>query len=161
MKKETLDLKITDRSMLFNPYILGPHVELRKEIFEAVDRFARPIGGGTSLTVAIHGADLGEGMQDKVREAFREHYEDELKAARKLLIRWRLEVAVMAIGGAVGLVGWFSLARMYSNNVFLELISTIGTFCIWKIGDLLLNRNDFRLIVDKLTMERDAVIEFY
>lgn len=161
MKEETLDIKIKERDMLFDPYVLGPHVELRSEIFAVVDRYVKPLGGGTKLNVNIYGADIGEAAQEKVREAFREHYEDELRAAKKSLTRWRLEVAILAIGGAMGLVGWFSLASVYHDNLFLELMSIVGTFCVWKIGDLLLNRNDFRLAVDKLRMERDAVIEFY
>ena len=161
MKEETLDIKIKERDMLFDPYVLGPHVELRSEIFSVVDRFVKQLGGREKLNVNIYGADIGEALQEKVREAFREHYEDELRAAKKSLFRWRLEVAIMAAGGAMGLVGWFSLASVYNDNLFLELMSIVGTFCIWKIGDLLLNRNDFRIAVDKLRMERDAVIEFY
>lgn len=161
MREETLDIKIKERDMLFDPYVLGPHVELRSEIFSVVDRFVKPLGGREKLNVNFYGADIGEALQEKVREAFREHYEDELRAAKKSLFRWRLEVAILATGGAMGLVGWFSLASVYNDNLFLELMSIVGTFCVWKIGDLLLNRNDFRIAVDKLRMERDAVIEFY
>ena len=73
-----------EKNELMNRRIVAPHSELNPEIYADVDSIVskNPV---EDLSISIYTAPVSEALQNKIREIFREHYDDEYNAVRKEL----------------------------------------------------------------------------
>ena len=71
-----------EKNELMNKRIVAPHSELNPEIYADVDSIVsrNPV---EDLSISIYTAPVSEALQNKIREIFREHYDDEYNTVRK------------------------------------------------------------------------------
>lgn len=129
-KAMKLTLKIRGDEM-FDPMVIAPHNEINERIFAQIDRFTRRGKLSSNLSIAIYTDIALPVIQEKFRELFVEHYEDDLKTARDALRTRYLLIIVFILLSITNIAFWYRLREKVMLNVF----QNIWAFMLWKIGD--------------------------
>ena len=135
MKPDMLDLKLTDIHQWFNPFEIGPKLELNKDISSVVNRFletsreARPL----EITVRCPGK-VSEPMQATMQEVFQMYYEDEQRHVNSYLERRYIRVMALVILSIVLVSVWINFSPSNDEGVTWTILSNFAGFSLWQIG---------------------------
>lgn len=158
----TLDLRISGKGELFDPLVMGPHLELNQGILRAVDRFLETEREIAPLTLCIHSQeDISLPLQATMFEVFIAHYEDEQQRIEKFLEgRGKRSFVLMAIS--------FTALRVIALKVFKydkgelwQVIGNLAAFSLWQVGSTFFESSEAteELMRKKIAMEAD--IKFF
>ena len=157
--EDELTLHLT-KEELFDRHVLLPHAELNDIVYKAVDQFTDRYSGD-HLTVTIFSDAVSESMQHTFREVYFSHYEDEYRKVTIYLYRRYSRVILLLLASVVAYYAaglW--TARTGHTSYLLNVISNIGVFCIWEIGNTHFARQKATEQRKKILRARDAEIVF-
>ena len=146
------------KSEMFDPIVVAPHNELNQDLYNAVRRYVDKYMDD-ELSITIY-TDTSAPIEEKFREIFKEHYEDEFKAVKRRLRRNYLRIVLLTALSVTILTMWMFMERKFANNVALVMLGNFGAYYVWEIGntnfDMIQNRGDYQ----KLRQIMSAKIEF-
>ncbi len=145
---------------LFDRHVLLPHAELNDVVYKAVDQFTDRYSGDR-LTVTIFSDAISESMQHTFREVYLSHYEDEYRKVTLYMYRRYNRVILLLLFSVVAYYAadlWTELTG--HTSYLLNVISNIGVFCIWEIGNTHFTRQEATEQRKKIIRARDAEIVF-
>ena len=150
-----LDLRISDRSQLFHPLVIGPHLEIHPEITEAVDRFLRSGKTPAPLILNIHCSTvISRQLQDTAIESFQDHYRDEQRRLGGILEkRTRRSMILFCISMSIMFV-WVRYNDFVGDSAVWTILGNMGGFFLWEIGN-----THLRHIEDHAEFERTILAE--
>lgn len=158
MRKKTvrLTLKISAADM-FDDMIVAPHNEINDRIFDNIDRFTRRGHFTGDLSIAIYTDSVSPIIQEKFRELFLEHYEDDLKEARAALIMRLMLLFLFIVLSVVNIALWEHL----KGRLLLSVFQNIWAFMLWKIGDTFIDGVQKWRNYRRIELIKQAEIRFY
>lgn len=153
----TLHLK---KEELFDRHVLLPHAELNDIVYKAVDQFTDRYSGDR-LTLTIFSDAVTESMQHTFREVYLSHYEDEYRKVTLYLYRRYNRVILLLISSLIAYYAvTFLNTQVGQASYLLNVISNIGVFCIWEMGNTHFTRQEASVERKKIIRARDAEIVF-
>ena len=158
---DVLDLRVASAAGLFNPIVLGPHLELNATLTDAVDRFLSTADRAAPLVVCIHSAEpVSLPLQETMREVFQSHYEDEERRVGHYLTS-RFSRGIFLVLVSLGaLTVWERYMRQYSSSTLWQVLGNFAAFSLWQIGTTYFERSEaLRELMQKL-IARNAEIRF-
>ena len=129
-KPQKLTLKIRSEDM-FDPMVITPHSEINGGIFARIDRFSTHAGIDSDFSIAIYTDTTLPIIQEKFRELFIEHYEDDLRTVKKKLGARYMMIFLFILLSTANIVLWNHLR----GRVMLNVFQNVWAFMLWKIGD--------------------------
>ena len=157
--EEELTLHLT-KEELFDRHVLLPHAELNDIVYKAVDQFTDRYSGD-HMTLTIFSDAVSESMQHTFREVYLSHYEDEYRKVTLYLYRRYNRVILLLISSLIAYYAvTFLNTQMGHTSYLLNVISNIGVFCIWEIGNTHFTRQEATEERKKIIRARDAEIIF-
>ncbi|MBR0219146.1 MAG: hypothetical protein IJQ33_08095 [Clostridia bacterium] len=157
--EEELTLHLT-KEELFDRHVLLPHAELNDIVYKAVDQFTDRYSGD-HMTLTIFSDAVSESMQHTFREVYLSHYEDEYRKVTLYLYRRYNRVILLLISSLIAYYAvTFLNTQMGHTSYLLNVISNIGVFCIWEIGNTHFTRQEATEERKKIIRARDAEIVF-
>lgn len=157
--EEELTLHLT-KEELFDRHVLLPHAELNDIVYKAVDQFTDRYSGD-HMTLTIFSDAVSESMQHTFREVYLSHYEDEYRKVTLYLYRRYNRVILLLIAS---LIAYYAVplwtTQTGHTSYLLNVISNIGVFCIWEMGNTHFARRDAAEQRKKIIRARDAEIVF-
>ena len=156
-----LDLRVAERKQLFNPLVMGPHLEINEEILKAIDHFLEIATEYAPLTLSIHSAEpITQPVQQVVREAIQMHYKDEERKVRRY-IQYRFSQSVWMIVISVGAFRFLTFwSHRASDTVPWEILSSFAAFGLWKVGDILFEHSDSVIRLARVLIAQRVDIRF-
>ena len=118
---------------LYDPLCTDRFRQLNGDIFEYVERCAKPMPVFVPLKVVMFGVD--EEDRKTVPELFKLHYRIELQDD---IWNQRLNLTKMIVMGAIGvaaIMAFLYFALRQDDNLFLELLSVVGSFSLWEVAN--------------------------
>lgn len=159
-----IDINLYDGLALYDPLSMGRQLELSQELYDFIERKAYILPAQLPLKLRFHGGGLSAEEQERIRRLLIEHYTVSLhdKMWDKRINRRKL-VGMTAVG-LLFLSMYFYFALKREDELFLEVLSVIGSFALWEAADcLMLERRDInteiRNIAQHLTQEVVFVIQ--
>lgn len=153
-----IDINLYDGLALYDPLSMGRQLELSQELYDFIERKAYILPAQLPLKLRFHGGGLNADEQERIRRLLTEHYTVSLhdKMWDKRINRRKL-VGMTAVG-LLFLSMYFYFALKREDELFLEVLSVIGSFALWEAADcLMLERRDInteiRNIAQHLTQE--------
>lgn len=139
-----IDVDLTDAE-LYAPMSRGRLRRLNDEIFEHIEYTANLLPSLVPLRVVFYGVEPDSQEQARVRELYVRHYrvamQDKLRDRR----RNTGKMIYMILVGVVFLAIYLILALNSEDNIFLEILSIIGSFSLWEAANcFLLERRDIQ-----------------
>ena len=157
-QKKPLKLTLKIRSdEMFDPMIIAPHNEINDSVFAHIDRFTQRTKLGSSLSIAIYTDNTSPIIQEKFRELFVEHYDDDLKTARNSLNTRYILTFLFILLSAINIAFWNHLR----GKVMLNLFQNIWAFMLWKIGDTFIDGVNKWRNYKRIESIKRAEIHFY
>ena len=104
-KNSELVLKLK-KDELFDPMVLLPHNEINAAVNEAVERFAESQDAGEDMLITIFINGTRSLVQDKLRESFIEHYEDEYRRLGRHIRSYLVKVLVLVLISGPAIFAW-------------------------------------------------------
>ena len=156
-----LDLRVHGADGLFNPIVLGPHLELDSGLTDAVDRYLATAGTPMPLSVTLHCAEkVSLPIQGTMREVFRSHYEDEERRVKRYLSgRYSRGIFLLLISiGA--LTVWERFMRQYSSSTLWQVLGNFAAFSLWQIGNTYFERSEAIRELTQILIAKNAEIQF-
>ena len=157
--EDELTLHLT-KEELFDRHVLLPHAELNASVYKAVDQFTDRYSGD-HMTLTIFSDAVSESMQETFREVYLSHYEDEYRKVTLYLYRRYNRVILLLISS---LIAYYAVSlldvQMGHTSYLMNVISNIGVFCIWEIGNTHFTRREATEERKKIIRARDAEIVF-
>ena len=157
-KHQELNIKI-DRDELMDPYILTPHNELNSAIYTSVKTFLEK-QKPQSMTLCIHTQKFGEIMQEKVREIYREHYQDVLKDEQRKMNRVYFSAVILTALALFLLSLQLRLLNTGSDNLTSVVTGSLGAYFLWKMGDIVFRWIEIRRTQRLINTALNAEITF-
>ncbi len=152
---QELNLKI-DRDELMDPYILTPHNELNEAIYSSVKTFVEK-GKPKTMSLCIHTQKFGEIMQEKVREIYREHYNDVLRQIGQEMNRVYFSAVVLMV---LALFLMTLQLRLNDEALMTVVAGSLGAYFLWKMGDIVFQWMEIREKQKRITTALNAEIAF-
>ncbi len=133
--REELELVLRlDKSELFDSHVLLPHSRVSKTVYETVNQFVERYKGSV-MSLVIFSEEIIPEVQNVFCEAYRSHYEAELRKVNRFLHRRYLRVILLLVASAAAYwCSGFLRGRLGSGNFFLDFITNLSVFCMWEIG---------------------------
>ena len=126
-----LKLKIEE---LFDPYILLPHAELNKNVYNSVDIFVEKYKCD-AMTVQIFTEPLNPLIQDTFREVYASHYKEELlKTDRYLKRHHNRALTMLAVSLTALMLGTLVTHFFPAESIISYILLNISAFCLWEVG---------------------------
>ena len=149
-----------EKNELMNRRIVAPHSELNPEIYSDVDSIVsrNPV---ESLSISIYTAPVSEALQNKIREIFREHYDDEYNAVRKELQKVYFHMGLFAVLTLIVFAVILNVTRIYGELALLVVFGYLCSSLVDHTVDAVLTWKDKRIILEKLARTRSAEILFF
>lgn len=146
---QTLDLRVPEASQLFDPLIVGPHLEINTDIADAVERFVVSMKEMAPLDLCIYcGGSISHAMQETAIEAFREHFSDEERRLIRVLHSRNRRSMILFIIAMTIMFTWTPLNNSIGSSVIWTVLGNMGGFFLWEIGN-----THFRHVEDYLELE--------
>lgn len=130
-----IDVVLPSETELFDPMAPAEYGKLNPEIYNYIDEQAYFVPSEYNITVRFSGRKLSAQQQKQVDAAIHEHYNlqvydkvDDIRRNRRLGI-------FLLVFGAIALAAYFFLTLYYNQDVFLEIVSIVGTFSVWEAVD--------------------------
>ena len=153
----TLNIRAED---LFDPYTVLPHPEVNPVVYKAVDRFVQRYPGNV-MKITIMSDSVNPSLQEVFREAYYDHYDDELhKTTDYLHKRYSRVVTLLVISIAAFILGSFLSSHLTRLAFIAGFITEFSIFCLWEIGYTHFDRSEASQRKKKILRARDAEIEF-
>ena len=160
-KPVVLDLRVPSAAGLFNPIVLGPHLELNTALAAAVDRFLSTSGTAAPLTVCIHTAEaVSLPLQETMREVFQSHYEDEERRIGHYLTSRFSRGIVLVLLSVGALTVWERYMRQYSSSTLWQVLGNFAAFSLWQIGTTYFERSEALRDLMQMLIAKNAEIRF-
>ena len=160
-KPLSLDLRLGGSGDCFDALVMGPHLEINREITDAVDHFLGTAEHAAPLQLYVHCAEtLSPMVRETMEEALRAHYEDEeLKVDRFLEQRFGRAMGLILISiMALQLVKYYSGGQ--STAIVWTIISNFAAFSLWQIGSTFFEGSEARHRLLKILTARNAELHF-
>ena len=160
-RPDVLDLRVQGAEGLFNPIVLGPHLELDQGLVDAVDRYLATAGTPAPLSITIHCAEkVSLPLQGTMREIFRSHYEDEERRVKRYLSgRYSRGIFLLLI--SIGsLTVWERFMRQYSSSTLWQVLGNFAAFSLWQIGNTYFERSEAIRELTQILIAKNAEIQF-
>ena len=161
-KPLSLDLRLSGTGDCFDALVMGPHLEISREITDAVDHFLDMAEHTAPLQLYFHSAEtLSPMVRETMEEALRAHYEDEeLKVDRFLEHRFGRAMGLVIISiTALQLVKYYSGGQ--STAIVWTIISNFAAFSLWQIGSTFFERSEASRRLLKIRTAKNAQLHFY
>lgn len=160
-KPRDLDLRINGRNELFDPIVMAPHLEVKRSVIEAVDRFLQAEEEETPLRITIHSAvSISASLQELMIEGFRDHYADEEAQVNRFLeIRFTRSITLITIGIMV-LSLLKNLPSETNTNTVWTIASNYAAFSLWQVGSTYFERASMIPKLTRIVIARNAEISF-
>ena len=141
---------------LYNPLSMGNMRQMNSDIFGYIEEAANILPSLVPLRVVLHGVD--EEDRERVPDLFRLHYH---LVAQDHLWDQRMNRRKMLYMTGVGLIfiaAYLFFALRQEDNLFLEILSVIGSFSLWEAANcFLVERREINKALNEtaqfLTME--------
>ena len=144
---------------LYDPLCTERFRQLNGDIFEYVEECAKLTPVFVPLKVILFGVD--EEDRKVVHELFRLHYRIELQDG---IWNQRLNLTKMIVMGVIGVIAimaFLYFALRQDDNLFLELLSVVGSFSLWEVANcFLLERRTINWTLYKTAQFLTAEIVF-
>ena len=144
---------------LYNPMSMGNFRQLSSDIFDYVDETANLLPAIVPLRVILHG--VAEEDRAGVPDMFMMHYK--IAAQDKL---WdqrvnRTKMVYMTVIGLVFILVYLFFGLMQEDNLFLEILSIIGSFSLWEAANcFMVKRVEINRELEKVAQFLTAEIVF-
>ncbi|MCR4557424.1 MAG: hypothetical protein K5779_06345 [Saccharofermentans sp.] len=153
----TLNIKVEE---LFDPYTVLPHPEVNPVVYKAVDRFVQRYPG-EKMKITIMTSNVNPSLQEVFREAYYDHYDDELHKVKDFLHkRYSRVIILLVFSIAAFILGSFIPSHIASLAFIAGLITEFAIFCLWEIGYTHFDRSEASYKKKLILRARDAEIEF-
>ena len=144
---------------LYNPLSMGKFRRLSSDIFDYVEEDAELIPSLLPIRVVLHGVDEEE--REKVPELFRMHYrtvaQDQIWEQRTN----RMKMIYMTVVGAAFILAYLFFALRQEDNLFLEILSVIGSFALCEaVNCFLVERRSIQRMLYKTAQFMTAEVTF-
>lgn len=158
--RAVIDVDLSD-SPLYTPLSYGKQKQLSADIFEHIEQCANLLPYLVPLKVVFHNGLSRAEEQDDIRHQYRHHYslvmQDGLWDQRQNTQR----MIYMILIGVAFLTLYLFLALNREDDLFLELLSVIGSFSLWEAANcFLVERRNIRGKLMDTAQFMDAMIEF-
>ena len=149
-----------EKNELMNKRIVAPHSELNPEIYADVDSIVsrNPV---EDLSISIYTAPVSEALQNKIREIFREHYDDEYNAVRKELQKVYFHMGLFAVLTLIVFAVILNVTRIYGELALLVVFGYLCSSLVDHTVDAILTWKDKSIVLEKLARTRSAEILFF
>ena len=157
----SLDLRLSGSDDCFDALVIGPHLEINREITDEVDHFLNMAERIAPLQLYFHSAaTISPMVRETMEEALRAHYEDEeLKVDRFLEQRFGRALGLIIISiTALQLVKYYSGGQ--STAIVWTIISNFAAFSLWQIGSTFFEGSEARHRLLKILTARNAELHF-
>ena len=162
MREHTEDGRVVihvNADELYDPLSMGSLRQLNGDIFDYVEGNTAILAPLIPIRVVLHG--VGEKDRQGVPELFRRHYkyrvQDQLWEKRAN----RLRMLYMTLIGVVFVAAYLLFAVRREDNVFLEILSVIGSFALCEaVGCFLIERISINRDMYKAAQYMTAEIVF-
>ena len=154
-----LDLKLDSVNMWFDALVVGPHLELNRQIPDAVDRYLRNVNVPAPLQISVYGAgEVSESLQETMRDVFAEHYMDEeVRITHHLQNLYNRSIGLIVLSLAV-LSFWARLGFAKETTVIAMLLSNFAGFSLWQVGDTHFSRSEHYDKLMRVMIAKEAKI---
>lgn len=157
----TLDLRVSEPSQLFDPLIVGPHLEINTDIADAVQRFVVSMKEMAPLDLCIYcPGNISKAMQETAIEAFQEHFIDEERRIFRILRSRNRRSMVLFIISMVIMFTWTPLNNQVGTSVLWTILGNMGGFFLWEIGNTLFRHAEDYLELEQVMICKGAEITF-
>ncbi|MCR4950642.1 MAG: hypothetical protein K6A40_04905 [Solobacterium sp.] len=153
-----LNLKY-EKNELFDPHVLTPHSELNAGIYQEVDALLGR-SDNTVFTLCIYSEPLSDILKEKIREVYREHYSDELKALRRDMIRVYVRAAMLLTLSLTLLFISISLTKQNDKGIVLLVVTNFGAYFLWEVGNTWFRWVDLQRTRSRLLTAKKATVTF-
>lgn len=156
-----LDLRIGDRNQLFDPLVIGPHLEIHPEITRVVDRFMKSGAAPAPLQVNIYcRTALSTQLMDTAIESLREHYMDEERRLIGVLAqRSRRSMGLFFTSMSIMFL-WTRYESVIGNSAVWTVLGSLGGFFLWEIGNTYFRHMEDYSDMLRCRLSRDASVRF-
>ena len=139
-----IDVDLTDAE-LYAPMSRGRLRRLNDEIFEHIEYTANLLPTLVPLRVVFCGVEPDPQERERVRELYERHYKVAMRDKLRDRRRNTSKMLYMILVGVVFLAIYLILALNSEDNIFLEILSIIGSFSLWEAANcFLLERRDIQ-----------------
>ena len=130
-----VDLSNTE---LYHPLSMGDQRTINDDIYGYIEQSANLVPALISLKIVFSGIQAAPSEQEEIRARMKKHYsavmQDFLWDKRKNMQKMLYMVGV----GLIFLTAYLMLALSREDNLFLELLSVIGSFSLWEAANCFL-----------------------
>lgn len=130
-----IDVVLPPDMEIFDPMAPAAYGKLNPEIFSYIDDQAYFVPAEYNITVNFVGRDLSMQQQKLVEKCLHEHYNLHVYDKLDDIRRNRALGIFLLVFGAIALAIYFVLTLHYNQDVFLEIVSIVGTFSVWEAVD--------------------------
>lgn len=120
----------TQKDELFDPMVLLPHSEINAAVYEAVEQFAERQDAGADLLITIFSDGTGPLIQEKLRESFFEHYEDENRKLDRHIRGYLVKILILVLISGPAIFAWEHIR----DDLLGILFETLWGFSLWEVG---------------------------
>jgi hypothetical protein len=157
----TLDLRVKEPSQLFDPLVVGPHLEINTDIADAVQRFVVSMKEMAPLDLCIYcPGNISPVMQETAIEAFQEHFSDEERRIFRVLRSRNRRSMILFIISMMIMFTWTPLNNSIGTSVLWTILGNMGGFFLWEIGNTLFRHADDYLELEHVMICKGADITF-
>ena len=157
----SLDLRVSKPSKLFDPLIVGPHLEINTDIADAVERFVVSMKEMAPLELCIYcGGSVSIPMQETAIEAFREHFSDEERRLIRILRSRNRRSMILFIIAMTIMFTWTAFNNSIGTSVIWTILGNMGGFFLWEIGNTHLRHAEDYLELEHIMICKEADITF-
>lgn len=157
----SLDMRISVPSQLFDPLIVGPHLEINTDIADAVERFVVSMKEMAPLELCIYcGGSVSMPMQETAIEAFREHFSDEERRLIRVLRSRNRRSMILFIIAMTIMFTWTPFNNSIGSSVLWTILGNMGGFFLWEIGNTHFRHAEDYLELEHIMICKEADITF-
>ena len=158
---QILDIRISESGQLFDPLVVGPHLEINSEIAGAVDRFVGAMKEMAPLELYVYcGSHVSKPVRETAVEAFREHFkEEERRQLRMLRQSTRRSIVLFCISMSIMFL-WSRYNEVVGNSVIWSVLGNMGGFFLWEIGNTYFRHEEEFLELERIMICKEADITF-
>ena len=158
---QILDIRVSESGQLFNPLVVGPHLEINSDIAEAVDHFVGAMKEMAPLELYVYcGSHISKPVRETAIEAFQEHFRDEeRRQLRVLRQRTKRSMVLFCISMSIMFL-WSRYNEAIGNSVIWTVLGNMGGFFLWEIGNTYFRHEEDFLELERIMICKEADITF-
>lgn len=130
-----IDVILPPETEIFDSLSPVGYGKLNPEIYAYIDEQAYFIPAEYDITVRFAGRTLSAEEQRTIDRSVHEHYNLQVYDKIDDIRRNRMLGIFLLIFGAIALAAYFFLTLYSKQEVFLEIVSIVGTFSVWEAVD--------------------------